>query len=299
VVGACYKSIILGLLLLVLAAVSCAKAPANPGGTLPASSTAPLIVTQTPTLQTTTNSPAQTAPAVSPVLNPQIYTYRVINSYPHDAKAFTEGLVFDGGFLYEGTGIAGDSSIRRVELKTGKVLQIYNLPEEYFGEGIVIFKDSLIELTWQNGVGLVYARDSFDFLRQFSYSGEGWGITSDGTSLIMSNGTSRLTVLDPDTLTQTGGIEVHDGKTPVVRLNELEFIKGKIYANVWMTDRIAVIEPASGTVDAWIDLTGLLATRGAIGGVLNGIAYDAQNDRLFVTGKLWPFLFEIKLLPNK
>jgi len=226
-----------------------------------------------------------------------IYTYKIVNTYAHDRNAFTQGLAFDNGFLYEGTGQYGNSSLRKVDLATGDILQTRRLPADYFGEGITVYDDIIVQLTWKSHMGFLYDKNSFNLLRQFSYPTEGWGIAYDGERLIMSDGTSRLHFLNPETLETTGYIEVSDNNKPVSRLNELEYVNGKIYANVWRTDRIAVIEPRDGRVTAWIDLSGLLRTQDYSGrvDVLNGIAYNEQADRLFVTGKLWPFLFEIKL----
>jgi glutaminyl-peptide cyclotransferase len=224
--------------------------------------------------------------------------YKIVHTYPHDPGAFTQGLVFDGGYLYEGTGMVGESSVRKVELSTGKVLQKIDLPAPYFGEGIVLWKDKLIELTWQSKIGFVYDRATFKQLSTFTYSREGWGITQDGKRLIMSDGSATLFFWDPETLKETGRLDVDDKGTPVQNLNELEYIHGEIYANVWQTDRIARISPATGHVLGWIDLTGLLSAAERRGtDVLNGIAYDGKQSRLFVTGKRWPKLFEIRLAP--
>jgi len=229
-----------------------------------------------------------------------VYTYVIVNVYPHDRDAFTQGLVFKDGVLYESTGLYGHSTLRRVELETGNVLQVRELPAEYFGEGVTIYEDWIIQLTWLSNVGFVYDKDTFELLREFSYPTEGWGITHDGERLIMSDGTSTIYFLDPQSFEQTGQLEVFDGDSLVTRLNELEYIKGEIYANVWQTDRIARISPETGQVIAWVDLEGLLPAEDRLEpvDVLNGIAYDAENDRLFVTGKLWPKLFEIKLVPS-
>ncbi|MBU0492516.1 MAG: glutaminyl-peptide cyclotransferase [Chloroflexi bacterium] len=239
---------------------------------------------------TVTGAPARQDPV-------PVYTYRVVNAYPHDPAAFTQGLVFENGFLYEGTGLRGRSSLRKVDLETGAVLQSYKLPDQYFGEGIVIWEDQIVQLTWQSYKGFVYDRDSFALLHEFNYPTEGWGITHDGIRLIMSDGTATLRFWDPDTLAQTGQVEVRDNGVPVTRLNELEYVQGQVYANVWQTDRIARIDPQTGQVLGWIDLIGLLDSGNRkTADVLNGIAYDAGNDRLFVTGKLWPKLFEIELV---
>ena len=224
-----------------------------------------------------------------------VYTYEIINRYPHDADAFTQGLVFDNGVLYEGTGRYGRSSLREVDLATSDIKQIYELPAQYFGEGITVFGDRLIQLTWKSRTGFIYDRDSFERKGDFTYATEGWGLTHDGERLIMSDGTATLYFLDPLTFNTIGHIEVYDHDTPVDRLNELEYINGRVYANVWQTDDIAVIDPDSGQVTAWLGLSGLLPPDHSTPvDVLNGIAYDAANDRLFVTGKLWPWLFEIR-----
>ena len=224
-----------------------------------------------------------------------IYTCSIINTYPHDPQAFTQGLVVDDGILYESTGLLGRSSVRKVDLKTGAVLQIHRLPGQLFGEGITIFGERLIQLTWQSAVGLIYDKRSFRLLEEFRYHGEGWGLTHDGTRLIMSDGTSTLRFLDPETQRETGRVVVKDGTRPIERLNELEFVKGEVFANVWLTDRIAIVAPATGRVTAWLDLTGIRGAAREGEDVLNGIAYDAAGDRLFVTGKLWSRLFEIRV----
>lgn len=221
-----------------------------------------------------------------------LYTYKVINTYPHDKEAFTQGLVFEDGYLYEGTGQYGSSTLRKVELKTGKFLQTYKLPPRFFGEGITIYKQHIIQLTWRSQIGFVYDKKSFSLRREFHYATEGWGITHDGKRLIMSDGTATLYFLDPETFTQKGTLQVRDENGPVKNINELEYIHGEIYANVWQKNRIARISPHTGRVIGWIDLGGLCTWKG----VLNGIAYDAKHDRLFVTGKLWPYLYEIKAI---
>lgn len=226
-----------------------------------------------------------------------VYTYNVINTYPHSWDAYTQGLVFENGFLYEGTGGYGVSSLRKVELETGSVLQIRTLPTIYFGEGITIFEDEIIQLTWTSGIAFVYDRESFDSLDAFDYPTEGWGLTHDGAHLIMSDGTSMLRYRDPATFEQLDSIEVFDDIGPVVKLNELEYIQGEIYANIWRSNHIARISPVTGEVVGWIDLTGILPPPPPAVGVLNGIAYDPVQDRLFVTGKYWPWLFEIELVP--
>lgn len=217
--------------------------------------------------------------------------------YPHDNRAFTQGLVFDGGVLYEGTGLKGRSSLRRVDLDTGEALQVHELAPEFFGEGIAVYGangDRIVQLTWQDHTGFVYEKGAFRLLRTFSYPTEGWGVTYDGTRLIMSDGTATLRFLDPDTLAETGSVQVRDENGPVVRLNELEYIGGSVYANIWQKDYIVMISPETGRVTGRADLAGLKST----GDVLNGIAYDPEGRRLFVTGKLWPSLFEIELVPR-
>jgi glutamine cyclotransferase len=232
-------------------------------------------------------------------VTPELYSYRVVNEYPHDPGAWTQGLVVDDGYLYEGTGLYGASSIRMVALETGEILRMLPLPAEIFGEGITVYDgDKIAQVTWRNQVGFIYDKASFELLDQFTYPTEGWGLTHDGSQLIMSDGTSTLHFLDPETLEETGTLEVVDAGVPVVRLNELEYIQGEIYANVWLTDWICVIDPATGYVSGWIDLQGLLSPEDAEDAdVLNGIAYDTGDERLFVTGKLWPSLFEIELVP--
>jgi glutamine cyclotransferase len=227
------------------------------------------------------------------------YGYTVVKSYPHDRAAFTEGLQYADGALYEGTGLNGKSELRRVALASGEVQQRCALPDAFFGEGVTVLGDKIYQLTWQTHVGFVYDKASLALQRSFTYPSEGWGLTTDGQRLIMSDGTATIHFLDPATLEQTGAIEVYDDRGPVVRLNELEYVRGEIYANVWQTDQIARIDPASGQVLGWIDLAGLLSPedRRQPVDVLNGIAYDAAGDRLFVTGKLWPKLFEIRLVP--
>ena len=228
------------------------------------------------------------------------YTYEVVDAFPHDPEAFTQGLAFEDGFLYEGTGLKGRSSLRRVELETGVVLESETLPDDLFGEGVALVEDRIVQLTWKAETGLVYRKSDLAMVDEFSYQTEGWGITYDGQRLIMSDGTARLYFLDPDTFTATGSIDVHDRGTGVTALNELEFIDGLVYANVWHTDTIAIIDPADGRVTGWINLSGLLESHPVAGrvDVLNGIAWDAADHRLFVTGKLWPWLFEIRLVQD-
>jgi glutamine cyclotransferase len=236
----------------------------------------------------------------SPVYSEPIhYTYNVVNVYPHDENAFTQGLIFEDGIMYESTGRYGQSTLRRVELETGNVTKLHTLPDQFFGEGITIFDDKIIQLTWQSEKGFVYDKNSFELLQEFTYPTEGWGITHDGSRLIMSDGTATLIFLDPETFQKIGQVEVYD-EEPVARLNELEYINGKIYANIWTEEKIAIINPQTGRVTGWIDLEGInKAENQNSSNVLNGIAYDAEEDRLFVTGKMWSKLYEIELIPKE
>jgi glutamine cyclotransferase len=247
------------------------------------------------------NPAISASPAISAQSLPPAQGYRVVSAYPHDAAAFTQGLEYADGFLYEGTGLNGRSSIRKVKLETGEVVERRDIPQEHFGEGVTIWKSDLIQLTWQSQVAFVYDTATFVPRRTFMYEGEGWGLTHDATQLIMSDGTDALRLLDPLTFAERRRITVTAGGVPLRDLNELEYVKGEIFANVWMTDNIARIALLTGRVTGYIDLRGLLspAERAPVetaGGVLNGIAYDAEHDRLFVTGKLWPKLFEIKIV---
>jgi glutamine cyclotransferase len=228
------------------------------------------------------------------------YTYKVIRSFPHDRTAFTQGLEYRDGFLYEGTGLNGRSSLRKVRLETGEVVLRIDLPEEYFGEGITLVRNEIIQLTWQSHIAFVYNAEDFRSLRRFSYPGEGWGLTNNGREIFMSDGTPAIRVLDPATFREKRRIQVHDGTNPVAELNELEFVNGEIFANIWQTDRIARISPVNGAVVGWIDLAGILGPmyRTESGAVLNGIAWDAAGKRLFVTGKLWPNIFQIQVIPK-
>jgi glutaminyl-peptide cyclotransferase len=229
------------------------------------------------------------------------YTFKVVHVFPHDPNAFTQGLVYLNGFLYEGTGQNGRSSLRKVRLETGEVLQQVELSPEYFGEGIAILKNEVVQLTWQSQKGFVYNLGDFRLLREFSFTGEGWGLATYGRDLLMSDGSAEIRVLDGRTLKEKRRIKVHDGTMPITRLNELEMVEGQIFANVWQTNRIARISPQTGKVLGWIDLRGLLSPMYRLqrDAVLNGIAYDPAGKRLFVTGKLWPSIFEIQLVPKK
>jgi glutaminyl-peptide cyclotransferase len=228
------------------------------------------------------------------------YGYKIVNKFPHDRTAFTQGLEYRDGFLYEGTGLNGRSTLRKVKLETGEVLQQVRLGNAFFGEGITVLPHEIVQLTWQAGMGFVYDRDSLRVARTFTYPGEGWGLTNDGKRIFMSDGTAQIRRWDPSTLQEQQRITVHEGSKEIASLNELEWVKGEIYANVWTTWRIARISPEDGRVLGWINLAGLLdESEHAPDKVLNGIAYDAAKDRLFVTGKLWPTLFEIQLVPTK
>jgi glutamine cyclotransferase len=225
------------------------------------------------------------------------YGYEIVHTWPHDPNAFTQGLVFQDGKLLESTGEVGRSSLRRVEIETGKVLQKVDVPPPYFAEGIALLKGKVYQLTWQHQEGFIYDAWTFERIGKFNYQGEGWGLTTDGGSLIQSDGTNLIRFLDPSNFQVRRSVAVLAGSTPLTEINELEYVNGEIYANVWHADRIARIDPTTGKIVGWIDLTGLLAP-GEVQdeeAVLNGIAYDAANGRLFVTGKLWPKLFEIRL----
>lgn len=280
-----------------------APAPTSTVAPYPAAAVEPYPAGQQPTPRQIPleQRPAATETSDTAVLAPTIprYTYRVINAYPHDPNAFTQGLVYEDGIFYEGTGLRGQSSLRRVDVASGEVQQIISLDQQYFGEGIVTWENRIIQLTWQENTGFVYDKTSFERVQEFSYPTEGWGITHDGQKLIMSDGTATLYFWDPETLAEIGRVDVFDEKGPVVHLNELEYVAGEVWANIWQTNLIARIDPATGQVVGWIDLTGLLDTAVVTQpvDVLNGIAYDAATDRLFVTGKLWPQLYEIELIP--
>lgn len=232
-----------------------------------------------------------------------VYTYQVVHRYPHDPQAYTEGLLYRDGFLYESTGQVGSSGVRKVELATGKVLQSAPTPWPDYGEGIVIWRDKLIQLTWKNQEGFLYDLATLKPVAKFSYPGEGWALTSDGTRLYMSDGTPTIRILDPDTLQQTGSIAVTANGQPLENINEMEWVKGEIWANVWLTTRIARINPTTGKVVGWIELAGLVPPSDTLADpandVLNGIAYDAEHGRIFVTGKRWPWLYQIKLTGPK
>lgn len=226
-----------------------------------------------------------------------MYTYEVVKAWPHDRGAFTQGLVFHRGELIESTGLNGASTLRAVEIATGRVRRQIQVPAAYFAEGLAVLGDRAFQLTWQNRKGFVYDVDTFQLQREFTYEGEGWGLATDGRNLILSDGTSRIRFLDPSTFAVSRTVEVTMNGKPLDQLNELEFIAGEIFANVWQTDRVVRIDPATGVVLGVIDFSGLLSAqdRGPDTDVLNGIAYDAAGDRLFVTGKRWPRIFEVRL----
>ena len=227
------------------------------------------------------------------------YSYKVVRTYPHSTQSYTEGFFYLNGLFYEGTGLAGHSALLSIRPETGKVVQENDLDARFFGEGIVDVGPNILEWTWQSHVGFVVDRFSFRVLREFHYTGEGWGMTRINNEIVTSDGSSTLRFRDANTFAETRHITVHDGLSSVDQLNELEYVKGEIYANVWHTDRIVRISPKDGKVLGWIDLRGLLPDSQRVNGeaVLNGIAYDAKGDRLFVTGKQWPTIFEIKLVP--
>jgi glutamine cyclotransferase len=241
-----------------------------------------------------TNAPAN-KPAEPPIVLK--YGYQIAGVWPHDSAAFTQGLIFSDGKLYESTGQEGRSSLRLVDLQSGSISKKVDVPVPYFAEGITMLNGKIYQLTWMHEMGFVYDAQKLERVGEFKYNGEGWGITTDGRSLIISDGSNRLRFLDPDSFQVTKTIAVLDGKVPVDQLNELEYVKGEIYANIWHDDRIVTIDPQNGRVTGWINLTGLLQPGDVQDpeAVLNGIAYDQAGDRLFVTGKLWPRLFEIKI----
>ena len=254
-----------------------------------------LLLTLLLTVSGCSDNTARTGTASGPV---QTYGYEVKHVYPHDPAAFTQGLIYRDRLLWESTGLNGESSLRKVELETGRVIKKVDVAAQFFAEGMTVFRGRVYQLTWQAQKGFIYDPETFQQLGEFAYTGEGWGLTHDNNYLIMSDGTNRIRFLDPATFETKRTINVSLDGRPVNELNELEYVKGEIYANVWQTDRVVRIEPQTGRVVGVIDLTGLLppAERTASTDVLNGIAYDEATDRLFVTGKLWPKLFEIRLV---
>ena len=243
-------------------------------------------------------------PAAGALAAPAIPTYdfKVVRSYPHDPQAFTQGLLYRDGFLYESTGLNGKSSIRKVNLETGKVLQSKDIPPQYFGEGLTAWKDTLVSITWQTQTGFVFDLATFDLRNQFAYPGEGWGLAQNGKELVLSDGSATLRFLDPKTFLEVRRVKVTADGIAVNQINELEVVGDEIFANIWHTNTIARIDQNTGKIVGWIDLGKLYpdAGKGPTGeNVLNGIAWDADKKRLFVTGKLWPKLYEIKLVPRK
>ena len=224
------------------------------------------------------------------------YSYQVVAIYPHDPQAFTQGLIFDEGFLYESTGLYGESSLRKINLETGSVIQEKKIDEIYFAEGLTLFNNVLIQLTWKSHIGFLYKKDNFEFIGSFEFPYDGWGITHNNKNLITSDGSENLRFFDPNNFLLTKEIKVHLNEMKINQLNELEFINGKIYANVWHTNLILIINPTNGEVTGWIDLTGLEEESDLLEKVLNGIAYDQSNHRFFVTGKHWPHMYELMLI---
>lgn len=229
-----------------------------------------------------------------------VFGYKIVNTYPHNTNSFTQGLIFDKGVLYESTGLNGRSAVKIVDLKTGKTLKSHELPDNYFGEGIAIIENKIIQLTWRSKTGFVYDKKTLKLIKKFSYQTQGWGITYDGKYLIISDGSAVLYFMDPNTFKVVGTLEVYGDNGKVSKLNELEYINGEIYANIWGTEKIARINPKTGRVTAWIDLSGLLNKEDKKNrvDVLNGIAFNSGKGSLFVTGKLWPKMFEIELVPK-
>jgi glutamine cyclotransferase len=286
--------IVFALLLIGLSAVFLGSFPANNNPSSNPSVTPTPTSTQTPTPSLATETPT---PTPNPTSGAPTYTYQIINTYPHDTVAFTEGLVFDNGSLFESTGGLGTSYLRRVNLQSGNVLQQYQLPDEFFGEGLAAVNGSLVQLTWLNHIGFVYDEGMFTMIGNFSYGREGWGLTYDGSRLIASDGSSNLYFLDPATYGTVGQVTVKDGNTPITNLNELEYINGDVYANVWLQQKIAIINPQTGQVKGWIDLTGIYQSDNPEA-VLNGIAYNQQTGSLYITGKDWPNLYQITITPK-
>ncbi len=238
----------------------------------------------------TPQAPARATPTYRP---------RVVRAYPHDRTAFTQGLIYRDGVFYESTGLYGESSLRKVEIDTGKVLRRHDVDAQYFAEGLTDWGDTLVQLTWTSGVAFAYDRETFKEIARFAYTGEGWGLARTERHLVMSDGSATLKLLDPITFAQVSTLPVRDEHGPVTALNELEMVRGVLFANVWQSHRIAMIAPDSGMVTGWLDLGGLLpASERAQVDVLNGIAYDERGDRLFVTGKWWPTMFQVEVVRN-
>ncbi|MBT8361454.1 MAG: glutaminyl-peptide cyclotransferase [Desulfobacterales bacterium] len=232
--------------------------------------------------------------------NPEKYTYRIVNSYPHDPEAFTQGLAWDKGFIFEGTGIYGHSSLRKQSLQTGRTEHKIDYQDDIFAEGVTVFDDKIYQLTWKNRLVFIYDKHDLSLIKKLNYPREGWGITHDSHNLIVSDGSSTLYFIDPETLTEVRRITVQQRSRTISALNELEYINGSVYANIWKSNRIVIISPSNGEVEGWIDLSGLdkKLSKDNSSGVLNGIMFDPDKQRLFVTGKLWPTLFEIELVKD-
>jgi glutamine cyclotransferase len=308
-----------GLVALTLLTAGC-RADRPAAAAESAAATAPAAAT--PAVESATATPGEaptTAPAPTAPEAPQRFNYQIVDEIDHDIRAFTQGLVYADGIFYEGTGLRGQSTLRKVDPETGEVLTGVRYPEQYFAEGVAVMGDRVFQLTWQSNIGFIFDSETLESAGQFTYPTEGWGLTHDGERLIMSDGTATLYFLDPETQKIVDQLPVQDDQGPVAMLNELEYIEGRIFANIWQTEQIAIIDPATGNVTGYIDLAGLpdedaradlmaayaleneedLAAFLRTQGTLNGIAYDAENDRLFVTGKLWPEIYEIDLVPIK
>jgi glutamine cyclotransferase len=229
-----------------------------------------------------------------------LYSYKVVNTFPHNTESFTQGLFIENGILYESTGLNGKSAVKKIELKTGKVIKSRDMQDKFFGEGLTVVGNKIYQITWRSKTGFVYDKESLDIQRTFSYKTQGWGITYDGKYLIISDGSEILYFMDPKSFVVVGKLEVYDKTGKITKLNELEYINGEIYANIWGKDLIARIDPKTGYVKSWIDLSGILSKEDRKGkeDVLNGIAYNPENDTLLVTGKFWPKLFEIEVVPE-
>lgn len=229
--------------------------------------------------------------------NVPIYPYKVINTFPHDENAFTEGLVYEAGFLYESSGTINESNLRKIDLKTGEILKFIKLDENYFATGVTLYHNKIFQLTLKSNVGFVYDKDSFKLINKFYYNTEGWGITHNDEHLIMSDGTDKIYFLNPKNFKNVYSIKVHDEFKTVTKINELEFIQGEIYANIWKSNKIARISPHSGKITGWLELKGLLTPKEyKKAGMLNGIAYNKNNNHIFITGKMWPKIYEVKLM---
>lgn len=283
------------LLLLLVLLVGCGEPTAVPQAIMPAATATLTAVPPTPTTPPNCAGPVPGAAASAPA---EIISYSIVNTYPHDTAAFTQGLQWVDGVLFEGAGQYGASDVRRVDLESGEVLRRQPLADNYFGEGVTVMNGRLYQLTWREQTGFVYDPQTLVQLDTFTYETEGWGLTHNGRCLIMSDGSSTLTFRDPQSFAVLGELPVFDGERPVTNLNELEYVDGLIFANVWLTDFIAVISAQSGQVVGWLDLTEMA------GGIydnypgadwLNGVAYMPENGRFLVTGKYWPFLYEIEI----